>query len=210
MLTFVKSAYRLGETILGVLEFNQSNLTARVLELSVMLEAHENLPQSWLERADGTQAPGMRRVHAEHHEALVPCASRAAFALNIPSDGAPEFALCTGRGSAGGVAWKIRICLLVAASEGGHLVEHPAASSAWATSYVARAGIAPARRREHDTEKEPQTPSWTAMLSSPFSRTPEVGLPLGDVRLETVEAEVPVRVWPGNTAFKASDVVFDV
>lgn len=31
-----------------------------------------------------------------------------------------------------------------------------------------------------------------------------------DVRLETVECEVPIKVWPGNTAFKAMDVVFDV
>lgn len=31
-----------------------------------------------------------------------------------------------------------------------------------------------------------------------------------DVKLETVECEVPVKVYPGNTAFKALDVVFDV
>lgn len=31
-----------------------------------------------------------------------------------------------------------------------------------------------------------------------------------EVRVETVECEVPVMVWPGNTAFKAMDVVFDV
>jgi RAB6A-GEF complex partner protein 2 len=31
-----------------------------------------------------------------------------------------------------------------------------------------------------------------------------------DVKVEMVECEVPVRVFPGNTAFKAMDVVFDV
>lgn len=31
-----------------------------------------------------------------------------------------------------------------------------------------------------------------------------------DVKLEMVECEVPVRVFPGNTVFKALDVVFDV
>jgi hypothetical protein len=30
------------------------------------------------------------------------------------------------------------------------------------------------------------------------------------VKVETVECEVPIRVWPGNTAFKAMEVVFDV
>ncbi|KAH8806930.1 Rgp1-domain-containing protein [Flagelloscypha sp. PMI_526] len=31
-----------------------------------------------------------------------------------------------------------------------------------------------------------------------------------EAKKETVECEVPIRVWPGNTAFKAGDVVFDV
>lgn len=31
-----------------------------------------------------------------------------------------------------------------------------------------------------------------------------------EVKLETVECEVPVKVFPGNTAFKAVDVIFDV
>jgi hypothetical protein len=31
-----------------------------------------------------------------------------------------------------------------------------------------------------------------------------------EVKLERVECEVPIRVWPGNTAFKAMEVVFDV
>jgi hypothetical protein len=31
-----------------------------------------------------------------------------------------------------------------------------------------------------------------------------------EVRLETVECEVPVKVWPGNTAFKAVEVEFHV
>jgi len=31
-----------------------------------------------------------------------------------------------------------------------------------------------------------------------------------EVRVETVECEVPIKVWPGNTAFKAMDVVFDL
>ena len=31
-----------------------------------------------------------------------------------------------------------------------------------------------------------------------------------DVKVEMVECEVPISVWPGNTAYKAADVVFDV
>lgn len=36
VLTFVKSAYRLGESILGVLEFNQPGSGARVLEARLL------------------------------------------------------------------------------------------------------------------------------------------------------------------------------
>ena len=31
-----------------------------------------------------------------------------------------------------------------------------------------------------------------------------------DLKVEMVECEVHVKVWPGNTAFKATEVVFDV
>ena len=31
-----------------------------------------------------------------------------------------------------------------------------------------------------------------------------------DIKVEMVECEVPVRVWPANTAFKATEIVFDV
>jgi len=31
-----------------------------------------------------------------------------------------------------------------------------------------------------------------------------------EIKLETVECEVPIKVFPSNTAFKALDVVFDV
>lgn len=31
-----------------------------------------------------------------------------------------------------------------------------------------------------------------------------------DVKVEMIECEVPIRVWPGNTAFKATQIVFDV
>lgn len=210
-LTFVKSAYRLGETITGVFEFNNSNCSARVLQLSVMLEAHESLPPGWLESADKTQ--GMRRVHAEHHEALIPCTARVSFGLNIPSDGAPEFSLRGG----GGVAWKIRVCLLVAVGDRDHthLVQDAGAVTSWAGGYVARAGIAPLEvlpRGKAEEKLQPQTPSWTALLSSPFGRTPQMDARERgrEAMLETVECEVPVRVWPGNTAFKAADVVFDV
>jgi len=71
--------------------------------------------------------------------------------------------------------------------------------------------------------------SWATYLASPFLGAPEtyedgnngknydVDDPVAEndegwvaVKTETVECEVPIRVWPGNTAFKAADVVFEV
>ena len=31
-----------------------------------------------------------------------------------------------------------------------------------------------------------------------------------EIKVEMVECEVPIKVWPGNTAFKATEVVFEV
>lgn len=31
-----------------------------------------------------------------------------------------------------------------------------------------------------------------------------------ELKVEMVECEVPIKVWPGNTAFKATEVVFEV
>lgn len=31
-----------------------------------------------------------------------------------------------------------------------------------------------------------------------------------ELKIETVECEVPIKVWPGNTAFRAPEIVFDL
>lgn len=126
----------------------------------------------------------------------------------------------------GGVSWRIRICLLVALEPPGgtspstHLVRSSHNGGSWATSYVARDSITPVVVRDHAPEpasdEPPPTPSsgWGSFLTSPFSlgggSRKEMGRDVVETELSTVECEVPIRVWPGNTAFKAQDVVFDV
>ena len=79
----------------------------------------------------------------------------------------------------------------------------------------------------------PQTRSWMSLLTSALLGMSEGGFHDGDegptdedadgevdlgageegwreVAVETVECEVPVTVWPGNTAFRPENVVFDV
>ncbi|KAG6876531.1 hypothetical protein C0993_002420 [Termitomyces sp. T159_Od127] len=118
VLTFAKGAYRLGETVVGVVEINERQSRARVVQvrrpsphpihlltprplshlhppararqLSAILEAHESLPSTIAPRAPTRQ---LKRVHAEHHAAHLLATLRTTFALDIPADAAPAFQL---------------------------------------------------------------------------------------------------------------------
>ena len=99
VLTFTKSAYRVGETVLlGVVELNERTGWSRVLKvsvtassvlyqlfdfdfkLSVALEAHESLPPSIASPSSS------RLMHADHHSSFMLSTLRTAFSLDIPSD----------------------------------------------------------------------------------------------------------------------------
>jgi RAB6A-GEF complex partner protein 2 len=236
-----------------------------------MLEAHESLPSEIAVPPDARQASYMRRVHAEHHASFIPQTLRTTFALDIPSDAAPAFRLSLATGgnapsstspsSDGGLAWKVRLCLLVAVAAPGALVRGMAREGPrgqWGSTWVPTDSIAPHERppppppptttttspsSPHQATSPPPTRSWTSFVST-FLGVSEGGFHDGDeeastihgdgVRdgegegegeevdlgagdegwrelvVETVECEVPVMVWPGNTAFRPEDVVFDV
>jgi len=213
-----------------------------------MLEAHEALPASLGAAPD---ARHMRRVHAEYHSALVISALRTTFSLDIPSDAAPAFGVAMGGPPAGGLEWRVRLCLLVAVAatdaraheEGVRLkqlvLDGPRGQ--WGSSWVPTAGIAPLEHAEAAARAAPEvagTRTWASFFASTFMGPSEGAFHDGDeavesedevrsvaegevdlgageegwraVRVETVECEVPVRVWPGNTAFRAMEVVFGV
>ncbi|KAI0367489.1 Rgp1-domain-containing protein [Pilatotrama ljubarskyi] len=266
VLTFPKSAYRLGETILGVVETNDRASPARVLKLSAMLEAHESLPSNI---ASPTSSRHLRRVHAEHHSCFMPATLRTTFSLDIPPDASPAFQASLtdpsgpvdpNRGNSarpGGLEWKVRLCLLVAiaspnAREGPEGVRlrqlvRDGPRGQWGSSWKAAPSIAPLERPgpPQQPTASSQTPSnangeltagggstalsWMSYLASSLLGPSNVGYHDGDeeleeeaedevgpedawreLKVETVECEVPVKVWPGNTAFKATDIVFDV
>lgn len=264
VLTFTKSAYRLGETVLGVVEINSRESRSRVLQLSAFLESHETLPGSLV-----SSAPH-RRLHAEHHSSFVLSTLRATFALDIPSDGSPAFEVGAQGGGyplppppAGGLQWKVRLCLLVAVAsedadpgtEGVRLksLVRDGPRGEWGASWGATEGIAPLVRepRRMPPPSHRAAPSWGYGLGTlaaylggaagdegangaageegngvegeydGIKPDPAGGVGIGvdfggkedgwrGVRVETVECELPIKVWPGNTAFKALDVVFDV
>ena len=184
----------------------------------------------------------------------MPQTLRTTFALDIPSDATPSFRLSLGGKSSeaeGGLAWKVRLCLLVAVAAPGAQVRGMVRESPrghWGSTWVPTDSLAPHERLVPKTPAEnppsplptspTQTRSWASLFASTFLGMSEGGgvhdseevltdeddaedgeddLGLGageeewrEIAVETVECEVPVMVWPGNTAFRPEDVVFDV
>ena len=85
----------------------------------------------------------------------------------------------------------------------------------------------PGEREYHDGDEEPPesesesdlNPNSQSSLDKAYARDMDLGADeregneeegWAELRAETVECEVPVRVWPGNTAFRPMEVVFDV
>ncbi|TFK28374.1 Rgp1-domain-containing protein [Coprinopsis marcescibilis] len=135
VLTFSKSAYRLGETVLGVVEINERKGRSRVVQMSARLETHENLPTSIApsSSANANTKQYLKRTYAEHFSRVLSSTTRTSFSLDIPSDASPEFKVAVvGKGGAlrpgqsvadddeenevptGGIQWKVRLTLLVA------------------------------------------------------------------------------------------------
>jgi len=218
-----------------------------------MLEAHESLPSDLTAPSTTTDnrpttTTSTRRMHAEHHASFMPQTLRTTFALDIPSDATPSFRLSLGgKSSEGGLAWKVRLCLLVAvaapnAQVRGMVREGPRGH--WGNTWIPTDSLAPRERLPKPPPPPPaqntllptsptQTRSWASLFASTFlgGAGDEVltdededdadggEVDLGgageeeewrEIAVETVECEVPVIVWPGNTAFRPEDVVFDV
>ncbi|KAF5355720.1 hypothetical protein D9756_004398 [Leucocoprinus leucothites] len=305
VLTFSKSAYRLGETVTGIVELNDRTGRARVLQLCVILETHETLPTSV---APAQSARNLKRTYAEHYASFTLNTLRTTFALDIPSDASPAFQInmndvegysqihsASTPASQGGLEWKVRLCLLVAiASEESDLgtegvrfrsLERDGPRGEWECSWRAPMSLAPLEKPRvglhhlKNGEEESRSKSWTQLFYDSVWSTiggtitlsalgeaddqnqyqhgenendevesgiegdersydgikPDLagGVGVGvdfandgggeegqgqgqgqvqwkEVKLETVECEVPIKVWPGNTAFRAVDVIFDV
>ncbi|KZT58546.1 Rgp1-domain-containing protein [Calocera cornea HHB12733] len=213
VLTLVKSSYRVGETISGVVELNERSSFARVLKFSAFLEAHEQLPASFTENRN----PDLRRVHAEHHSSLTPNALRLPFSLDVPSDASPAFRFSAGevaRGE-GGLQWRVRICFLVTAGSGPsrHLVRDGYEDD-WGVAWRASLTLAPlVSKTSPSPSSVPSTPvpgGWN-MPKQPASDDAVHAVDdqdWGEAKTETVECEIPLAIWPGNTLFRPMETSF--
>src|SRR6266404_1322389 len=115
-----------------------------------MLEAHESLPSEIAAPPDARHASYMYRVHAEHHASFISQTLRTTFALDIPPDAAPAFRLSLGDApSEGGLAWKVRLCLLVAVATPGAQVRgmvRDGPRRQWGSTWAPTDSLAPRER----------------------------------------------------------------
>ncbi|KAG8758312.1 hypothetical protein FRC11_003892, partial [Ceratobasidium sp. 423] len=204
VITFVKASYRLGETILGAIEFNTPSMDGQVLKYSATLESTESFPLH-------TPAPQTRK-HAEHHVAYASGAQRAAFSLDIPSDGTPTFVLrggeAAGRGGIeGGLQWRVRMALVVcmAPSARARYLEPDGPRNEWGEAWRACGDVAP--MGPADPKAPPTTgEGWGSFFRGWTGDEEPVGQEVNEgwtrLKPETIECELPIAVFPGSTAYQ--------
>ncbi|EGG02863.1 uncharacterized protein MELLADRAFT_109802 [Melampsora larici-populina 98AG31] len=109
-LTLVKSAYRLGEIAEGIIVFNTSTDTGRVIKASFSLETNETInPNDLIDPSDLNKEKiklMTKKVHSDQEEFLLN-QNRCKFSLVIPTDGTPEF-----ESSSVKLNWYIRVKFL--------------------------------------------------------------------------------------------------
>ncbi|WVQ78266.1 hypothetical protein IAT38_000351 [Cryptococcus sp. DSM 104549] len=228
VLTLIKTMYRLGETVLGVVTFNDPHTERRVLKFSAYLESHELIPEPLLPPSvhpGPPKQPPLARLHAEHHSSYAVSASRIAFSLDIPSDATPAFSLAAGEGDRGGLEWRVKLSFTVAMPPHGWRKHHrkAAGSSGEKTKEKEREArdeavhMLPSEIGHGQSQQDGDNRFYAASttLVPLLSTSRSNGMGSGDkgrigvdaekewfeMRTELVECEVPVKVLAGNTAF---------
>ncbi|SPO32487.1 uncharacterized protein UTRI_04231 [Ustilago trichophora] len=215
VLTLVRSRYRLGETITGVININNVQSLARIARMSATLETFEEVQPSIATLPPGRLQRATRIVHAEHHESVLD-KGRAGFSLCIPSGASPEFVT-----SGVKLNWLVRLSFLTISAT-RLTTKHAVASSIGTAS-------------GDDEKPKPQLPP-PHLLPSPsdgFSRyhialraTDSLAGPIAstthptawktlsqmgcarETKLETVECAVPISILANSTCFKVGDAEF--
>lgn len=114
VLTLIKSKYRLGDTVSGVVTMNKSGSVARVVRIAATLESHEAIQPDLSTLPQNRVARMTKVLHSECHQSTLN-AGQASFALPIPSGATPDFVTSAGElGSAG--AGRAGSCIAFASS----------------------------------------------------------------------------------------------
>ncbi|ORY37980.1 Rgp1-domain-containing protein [Rhizoclosmatium globosum] len=90
--TLVRGAFRVGDTVLGLLDF--SKCTVACFQLSAFLEQTETVDEKHVP-SNSTSTKGVRTVLAQHHCCVINT-SRIDISLKIPSTATPDFKTSVG------------------------------------------------------------------------------------------------------------------
>lgn len=192
--TLTKTAYRLGESILGVVDINDTSSCRQVLKVSAFLESTDLIPSALLPlspRGGRSAQPSLIRVHTQFCAGYVCHTNRLSFNLDIPVDATPGFAFDakegdetgTGEEEVGGVEWRIRLAFLVTSPLDrskpiqGLVPSGKCADNRFFTSTTSLAPLTTVRGPQQGDER---VHDWQ-----------EAGT-------ETVECEIPIKVLPGD------------
>lgn len=205
VLTLVRSRYRLGETITGVVNINSQQSLARIARMSATLETFEEVQPSIATLPPGRLQRATKIVHAQHHESVLD-KGRASFSLCIPSGASPEFVT-----SGVKLNWLVRLSFLtvsaiksttdgkVPAQQQHKLLPPPhllpASSDGFARYHVSVRAL------------DSLAGSATANAASAAKVLAQLGCAT-ETKLETVECAVPVSILPNSTSYKVGDAEF--
>lgn len=235
ILTLVKTTYRLGESVLGIVTFNKPQTPFPVLKFSAYLFSHELIPEPLLPpslSSRGSAQPPLYRLHAEHHTLYALSAQRLAFSLDIPSDATPAFNLAAGEGEKGGLQWKLKLNFTVGVpprdwkrKTGESNLKSESDVDTKGTMKCSGVHLLPIQRSRNIDEGDnifysastgitPMIPRHRQNASSTSGSKSDVkneeAVNWYESRTESVECEVPVRVLAGSTAFLVRPLVYTV
>ena len=206
VLTLIKSTYRLGESVLGVVTFNQPSSERRVLKVGsapcvyrprsfqfcAYLESHEIIPENLLplspSSAGHSRQPPLTRLHAEHLSAYAIHTSQLSFSLDIPSDATPAFSVSAGEGGFnGGLEWRVKLSFLVSCTRKRSRASLDGRVNGEAARNMVQTG----------GEGDNRLYAATQTLEPVYKEAAGAGL----ARTEVIDCEIPIKVLAGNTAF---------
>ncbi|MCO5565533.1 hypothetical protein L7F22_019207 [Adiantum nelumboides] len=200
ILTLVKSKYRLGDTITGVVTINAADSIARVVRIAAFLESHEDIESTLATLPSARSQKITKTVHASFHDSTLD-AGQACFSLPIPSGATPNFDTSAVR-----LIWTVRLAFLTSSnvritnsdSDGNFVHERskpsphliPGPDDGYA-AYHRALRAAPS-------------------LAGPFvgATTSDSNDQLAEAKLEVVECAVPLTVLPHSTRFTVGEVGF--
>ncbi|KAI7899649.1 reduced growth phenotype protein 1 [Cokeromyces recurvatus] len=93
-LHLIKTAYRLGEPVIGILDFNEANLLT--YKISIFLESSENVESTIALRNPHYISRVSRKTHSDFHSICFDN-KRLSFSLPIPATASPEFQTTGGK-----------------------------------------------------------------------------------------------------------------